>query len=48
MSKKLKNLDEYTKFNEATGWKPEVMPEEGVTRLIEWINKNMNLFSVSN
>lgn len=35
---------DYCKFNKATGWKPRVMPKEGVTRLIEWVKENENIF----
>jgi CDP-paratose 2-epimerase len=34
----------YEKFNEATGWNPEVMPKEGIVKLIGWIKANENLF----
>lgn len=34
----------YGKFSEVTGWKPKVLPEEGVRKLIEWIKTNENLF----
>ena len=35
---------DYTKFNKATGWKPQVRPEEGVANLIEWVKDNDHLF----
>jgi CDP-paratose 2-epimerase len=37
-------VSDYSKFNKATGWKPKVLPKEGITKLIEWINANRNLF----
>ena len=37
-------VSDCSKFHNATGWKPEVMPHEGVKRLIEWIKINENLF----
>ncbi|MDP8219615.1 MAG: NAD-dependent epimerase/dehydratase family protein, partial [Candidatus Theseobacter exili] len=35
---------DYTKFQEATGWKPTVLPKEGIKNLIAWVKKNENLF----
>ncbi len=40
-------VTDYKKFYEATGWKPKVMPKEGVTRLIKWIESKRDLFDVS-
>lgn len=37
-------VGDYSKFSKATGWKPETSPEEGVKKLINWINENKNLF----
>jgi len=37
-------VSDYSKFQDATGWKPEIMPREGIMRLIDWIKKNRNLF----
>lgn len=39
-------ITDYSKFNRATGWKPEVMPKEGITKLIEWVRENKNLFYI--
>jgi len=33
-----------SKFHRATDWKPEILPKEGIKKLIDWINKNRNLF----
>ncbi len=30
--------------NKALGWKPKINPKEGVKKLVDWINKNRNLF----
>ena len=38
-------VTDYTNFKEATGWTPKVMPREGITKLIEWVKENGNLFS---
>lgn len=32
-------VSDYSKFQNATGWKPEIMPKEGITNLIKWIQK---------
>jgi len=40
-------VSDYSKFQNATGWKPEVMLKEGITNLIKWIQKNENLFIAS-
>ena len=37
-------VTDYSKFNQATGWEPKMMPKEGITKLIEWVNGNENLF----
>jgi CDP-paratose 2-epimerase len=37
-------VTDYSKFNQATGWKPKVMPKEGITKLIEWVKGNEELF----
>ncbi len=34
------------KFQQATGWEANVRPEEGVTRLIEWLQASPDLFAV--
>jgi CDP-paratose 2-epimerase len=33
-----------SRFREATGWRPRVLPREGVGRLIEWVRNNPSLF----
>lgn len=40
-------VSDYSKFQNATGWKPEIMPKEGITNLIKWIQKNEDLFIAS-
>ena len=35
---------DYSKFNKATGWKPKILPKEGVRKLINWIQSKENLF----
>jgi len=35
---------DYTKFNKATDWTPKIMPQEGITKLIEWVKENDKLF----
>ncbi len=37
-------VSDITKAKEKLGWEPQVMPKEGIGKLIEWINKNKNLF----
>lgn len=37
-------VSDYSKFNQVTGWKPKVMPKEGIQNLIEWIKENIHLF----
>ncbi len=32
------------KARQEFGWEPRVAPEEGVTRLYEWVSKNKQLF----
>ena len=41
-------VTDYSKFSNATGWKPETLPKEGITKLINWIKENINLFCVEN
>jgi CDP-paratose 2-epimerase len=36
-----------SKFMKATGWSPKVRPQEGVRKIIEWIQANKNLFDPS-
>jgi CDP-paratose 2-epimerase len=38
-------VTDYSKFSNATGWKPEIMPKEGVKKIIDWIVENKNLFT---
>jgi CDP-paratose 2-epimerase len=35
---------DYKKFQDDTGWKPKVLPREGIMKLIEWVKQNENLF----
>jgi len=35
---------ENTRFKSATGWEPKVRPEEGIGKLINWIEENESLF----
>ncbi|MBX3012658.1 MAG: NAD-dependent epimerase/dehydratase family protein [Caldilineaceae bacterium] len=35
----------YDKFANATGWQPQVRPEQGVTQLIGWLQQNPDLFA---
>jgi CDP-paratose 2-epimerase len=35
---------DYQKFNQATGWNPKVKPQEGISRLVKWIQKSADLF----
>jgi CDP-paratose 2-epimerase len=37
-------VTDYLKFKKATGWEPRILPKEGITKLIEWINSNLHLF----
>ena len=37
-------VTDYSNFNHATGWKPKMMPKEGITKLIEWVKGNEKLF----
>ncbi len=37
-------VTDYSKFNKATGWKPKVLPEEGIRKLVSWIQENRTLF----
>ena len=37
-------VSDISKAKKELGWEPKVMPEEGVKKLIEWINSNRNLF----
>ncbi len=39
-------VSDYSKFNKATGWKPTILPKEGIKKLVEWIEINRNLFIV--
>lgn len=39
-------VTDYSKFSQATAWKPKIMPREGITKLIEWIKQNLDLFEV--
>lgn len=34
----------YGKFQQATGWRPEVRPAEGIGRLVQWVKANPELF----
>ena len=38
-------VGDYGKFQEATGWKPKVLPQEGIKKLIGWVKENEKLFS---
>ena len=38
-------VSDISKAKRELGWEPQVMPREGITRLVEWINKNGNLFT---
>lgn len=35
---------DYGKFNQATGWKPKVKLNEGISMLIEWLKENNEVF----
>ncbi len=37
-------VSDTSKAKKILGWEPKVLPDEGVRRLIEWINKNRTLF----
>jgi len=37
-------VSDISKAKRELGWEPKVLPEEGVKKLIEWIQKNDNLF----
>ena len=37
-------VSDYSKFQYATGWKPKILPEAGITNLLSWIKKNDSLF----
>ena len=37
-------VSDISKVKEKLGWEPEVLPEEGIKKLIDWINANENLF----
>jgi len=37
-------VSDISKAMKDLGWEPKVLPEEGVGKLIDWINKNRNLF----
>ena len=37
-------ISDTSKIREALGWKPEISPEEGVKRLVNWVEKNKSLF----
>ena len=37
-------VSDINKVKEKLGWEPEVLPEEGIKKLIDWINANENLF----
>lgn len=37
-------VSDITKAKEKLNWEPKVLPNEGVRKLIEWINKNRELF----
>lgn len=34
----------YERFHKATGWQPQVRPEQGVTQLIQWLQQTPDLF----
>jgi CDP-paratose 2-epimerase len=36
---------DHSRLTEATGWRPRVRPSEGVARLIQWVERNPELFS---
>jgi CDP-paratose 2-epimerase len=38
-------VTDHSRLTKATGWRPSVRPREGVTRLIEWVRSNPELFS---
>jgi CDP-paratose 2-epimerase len=40
-------VTDHAKFSSATGWQPTVRPEEGIARLLAWVQTNSQLFSVS-
>jgi len=35
---------DFSKFRDATGWEPQVRPEEGIRRLSDWVKENAGLF----
>jgi CDP-paratose 2-epimerase len=37
-------VTDYRKFHSATGWSPNVRPEEGIGRLVKWIQHSADLF----
>ena len=38
-------VSDYRSFEEATGWRPEVLPRAGFEKLMEWVKENGELFS---
>ena len=37
-------VSDISKAKRELGWEPKVLPDEGITKLIDWINRNQNLF----
>lgn len=38
-------VGDYSKAEKAFGWKPNIMPRDGIQSLVEWIEENRGLFS---